>query len=745
MSFNDDRTSYAAHGAYFAESTPCNELGFVICRDFVWQQLDSIGLQGTVRDINSIMEKVNLGFIVRPTSNSDSLSAVHALTISLETTNPDTPITFNNLQDILKSGAYENLAATTVKNYPMPSEQRKELYQRITAAKDLPLTAMLVLLNLLGRFSGQVYELGVLTFEGILNNIQTFRLQLHSTNPKARATKTIWIAKDCFCTQSNVTKPQWSGIAPIPIREATTTNAETCPLVTNLPRTAVDDQEDDDDITDYDLEGLQQLHNRGRDSRRTIRGAPPRNTRLPIEMLSDATLEELLIYYPEHVLHWPGLALVALHTCIRSKVKGATGFKYISDLINGSRLLHKQGEDSNLVTVSRISIGFWLKEAAKTLLGSHYSTKEEIHMECLYKAIAKDPKVQNVAEFLQKHLWDSPTEDKIAGLYPPEPLYAVRESVINHPEHGTFKDLVLRAVADMNVSAPQLSSGSHLHPIILKLNDFTQSSADLQTASAAGTIKPTSHAIPRDRYPTHVSQEDMINKFWPDLYGEPLLWTHLRYSMADIAKRVSEEAYRTYSRTRSQFEIALRQRKRTALKDRADRLHRPLSEILSEYGRETTDFGARKGRKGRAGGLQAQETEVNYQEGAMCLASQHKLKRKRERNTDDGEPRRRRQRLPSLPPLSPPALEEEWEFPPESEFRLTSKPGRYIGVKRDVSKVELIAVTDSAAPATHLAHSSSDTQMGFGSSYEVDNDFDFEQIIITALNGYDESDPTGGH
>jgi len=35
--------------------------------------------------------------------------------------------------------------------------------------------------------------------------------------------------------------------------------------------------------------------------------------------------------------------------------------------------------------------------------------------------------------------------------------------------------------------------------------------------------------------------------------------------------------------------------------------------------------------------------------------------------------------------------------------------------------------------------------MGFGSLYEVDNDFDFEQIIITALNGYDESDPTGGH
>jgi len=44
-----------------------------------------------------------------------------------------------------------------------------------------------------------------------------------------------------------------------------------------------------------------------------IPGAPPFETRLPSNLLSDITMEELLTYYPEHVLHWPGLSILYTH------------------------------------------------------------------------------------------------------------------------------------------------------------------------------------------------------------------------------------------------------------------------------------------------------------------------------------------------------------------------------------------------------------------------------------------------
>src|SRR5947207_10124865 len=89
-----------------------NQLDYVFCRDFVYQQSNAIRLHGTVEEINSLMALVHKDFVVRPVSNENQLSALQALTVSLETTSPVNRITFDDLRNMLMSGAYRALAQT---------------------------------------------------------------------------------------------------------------------------------------------------------------------------------------------------------------------------------------------------------------------------------------------------------------------------------------------------------------------------------------------------------------------------------------------------------------------------------------------------------------------------------------------------------------------------------------------------------------------------------------------------------
>lgn len=697
-------------------TAPENEFDFAFCRDFVWQHFERIRLQGRVSEISSLLSRVNQDFVVRAASNQDHLSALHALTMSLETTLQAIPVAFDDLLNMLRSGAFRDLAQTTVRSAPISGNQRSDLFERLTAGKDLPLTAILILLNLLGKFSGKIYEIGVLSFKGTIEGIPTFRVQLHAANPDKLPTQTVWIAKDCQCTDGNASGTQWSGIAPIPLERAvpspgsltTAGGRDSLPTFdldlsiddvervksfdTDFFSTTFDEQDGTGFCDDNDPDGQRSSYKHGSRWRRVTPGAPMRNTELPVDLLSDITLEELMIYYPEHTFHWPGLALLALHTSVRSKVKGDTGFKAIANLVNSSRGLRNLEEDPRY-PVTRITVRGWLVDAAKIILGPDYSTKESDHLRTLYAAVARDPTVQNVAEFLQKHLWDLPPEEEVEGLFPQEPLLRVGQNVINHPEQGAFKDRVLCTLTGIPFVPPPFPA--HFHPMVLKLNDFSRSEADVRISSASGLAKPLPNTLSHDCYPTDISQDDMIEKCWPDLYGEPLLWTLLQYSMADIAKRVSDEAYRTYSKTRTQFEATLRQRKRTALKDRAKRLGRPLKEILSEYETETTEYGTRRGRRDRLpNGIRAREIEARKkqkedEEPLQQFKHVPKRSRKRVPDLDDLEARKRGRarrsshgRLPSLPALSPPLPGEGWEFPPESEFRMKSKPGRFVAVAK---------------------------------------------------------------
>src|SRR5947207_204090 len=92
-----------------------NQFDYVFCRDFVYQRSEAIRLHGTVEEINSLMELVHRDFVVRPVTNDNLLSALQALSVSLEPTSSVDPITFDDLRNMLMSGAYRELAQTTAK------------------------------------------------------------------------------------------------------------------------------------------------------------------------------------------------------------------------------------------------------------------------------------------------------------------------------------------------------------------------------------------------------------------------------------------------------------------------------------------------------------------------------------------------------------------------------------------------------------------------------------------------------
>ena len=704
-----------------------NQLHYVFCRDFVYQQSNAIRLHGTVEEINSLMALVHKDFVVRPVSNENQLSALQALTVSLETTSPVNRIIFDDLRNMLMSGAYRALAQTTVKESPLTSQQSKHLFGRLTQACKLPLTAILVLLNVLGNFSGRAYELGVLSAKGLVDGVPTFSVRVHVANPDRVPTHTIWIAKDCFPT--NVSCTLWSGIAPKTGMEAAnveaataegrrreTTSLDVTEALSGADDHLADDSSDillldqleeqseylDEDVSDDEY---QQSYKVGGRRRLLIPGAPFRNTQLPLPFLADITIDELITYYPEHAMHWPGLALLILHANIRCVSKGITGFQRTANLIQNSR-----GDPDGSGTgklASRVRVREWLTMAVRPLLGPNYRTKEAHHLESLYAAISKDSSVSTVAEFINKHLWDPPALEVLHGLQPPLPLYSVGKNVVVHPTNGRFKDRVLASMMGAEPRVPpQLQSGQ-LHPMVVMLNDFTSNRQDLQLHSAVGAVHPTAHQLHRDQYPRHIPQEDIIAKHWTDLYGEPLLWTLLKYRTADVSKIAPEEAVKACSgsNNRKRFHDALRQRKHAALQLRAARLGRPkdLVNVSEEFEREIDAFGCLKGRKqSMADGSRkvgADETETARQRSFVRV----KTKSKRNRDEDDEyePPAIRRKRLPSLPALSPPKSDETWEFPPESSFRIKKRPGRYIAVDRS-SK----AAASSSTPAETVGEES---------------------------------------
>lgn len=685
-----------------------NQLDYVFCRDFVYQQSEAIRLHGTVEEINRLMELVHRNFVVRPVSNENLLSALRALNVSLETTSPVNPISLDDLQNLLMSGAYKELAQTTVNEAPLTPQQSKHLFDRITQTCRLPLTAILVLLNVLGNFSGRTYELGVLSANGLVDGVPTFSVGVHVANPDRVPTHTIWIAKDCFPTNAPCTL--WSGIAPKPTVEAanletaanSTENIANLDVTENLSdadRIAVDpillpDQlEEQSEYLDEDgsEDEYQTSYKIGGRRRLLIPGAPFRNTQLPLPFLADITIDELITYYPEHAMHWPGLALLILHANIRCVSKGITGFQRTANLIQNSRRDPNGSGKGKFATRSRVRE--WLTMAVRQLLGPNYCTKEADHLESLYAAIGKDSSVSTVADFINKHLWDPPAVEALGGLQPPLPLYSVGKSVTVHPPNGQFKDRVMASVRGSEPHVPpQLQSGQ-LHPMVVVLNDFTSNSRDLQLHSAVGAVHPTTNQLDRDQYPRHIPQEDIITKYWTDLHGEPLLWTLLKYKMADVSKKAPEEAIRACSgsNNRKQFHDALRQRKHAALQLRAARQGRlkDLIKVSEEFEREIDAFGFLKGRKLRmSSGTRKAEGETERVRQATFpqrpfLRVETRSKCKRNRNEDDEyeSPVIKRKRLPSLPALSPPKSDEEvWEFPPESSFRIKKHPGRYIAV-----------------------------------------------------------------
>lgn len=196
-----------------------------------------------------------------------------------------------------------------------------------------------------------------------------------------------------------------------------------------------------------------------------LEGAPHYDTELPWDLLADCTLQELIVYYPNHVFHYPGLALLFAHYTHRivGELWTHTG---TSHLIQQARGIKK-----NLTP----NIMFWIRATLRSL-DKDYEMPEYYHYQALYRLVASQP-ISNVSELLQGMLQWRPSRSRPAARVP---LHIVGANVRQHPQ-GNFAARVQAAMAarnngdlthDEDANPPQVAP-STLHPMIDLLGDYT--------------------------------------------------------------------------------------------------------------------------------------------------------------------------------------------------------------------------------------------------------------------------------
>ncbi|QDS72382.1 hypothetical protein FKW77_008477 [Venturia effusa] len=275
-----------------------------------------------------------------------------------------------------------------------------------------------------------------------------------------------------------------------------------------------------------------------------IPGAPPFETSLPIQELSDCTMEELLVYYPEHVLHWPGLAILYNHYRFRLL---NSAFEDATQFIKNAR--------GNHLDIPRQTFRRATKRAGSQILQDYETSNFDGHMQPLSEAVQASG--QPLGAFLESIIWVPPND---VTLQPPVLLSTVGASVFNHPP-GNFAARVLAALQNRTSPNPPNHSTAQSHPIISRC---LHGSPEVDE-----TMRDT---ISLNYYPIHLPEDFVIQRYYTHLAYEPLLYVITKYSTGAIARMVPEEACpdQTHAGFRT-FSAKLRKRQQMALLQRGER------------------------------------------------------------------------------------------------------------------------------------------------------------------------------
>lgn len=275
-----------------------------------------------------------------------------------------------------------------------------------------------------------------------------------------------------------------------------------------------------------------------------IPGAPAFETSLPLHELADCNMEEMLSYYPEHVLHWPGLAVLYNHYRFR-----------LSNPIFEDTTRYLRNVRGDHVDVSRRSFRRASKRSGSQLLSGYEPGDFDGHMLPLSEAVQSSG--QSLAAFLESILW-TPPKDII--LQPCVPLSEVGSTVLNHPT-GQFSSRVLVAMQNQTLPRPANDHSATSHPMIERC-----------LHNSPEVNETMSERISLDYYPVHLPEEYIIRHYYTQLTHEPLLYVLIKYSGNAIAHMVPEEVCpdQTHAGFKT-FAAKLRKRQQVALGQRGER------------------------------------------------------------------------------------------------------------------------------------------------------------------------------
>ncbi|KAF2402088.1 hypothetical protein EJ06DRAFT_555676 [Trichodelitschia bisporula] len=593
------------------------------CPNFVFGRYPCIYLQGPPSVADELTALASTGFQQPIVSFTNTASIIRGMADSLASLPGVTGSTAETLLEMYTSADFQ-AQVITAEDF-LSNEEYADLLTRVQARFEPSLGEVLLLFRMFALQRGERYIVNLVTYSGSDDGCPRFEIEERNLWPGEEHTHVIWLVND---HKHLIVDPS--------ILAGLGAKVKRSPKMGSYKRVAPP-------------------------SWKHIKGAPSFTTTLPQDIMIDITLRELLIYYPEHVMTWPGLALLALHYHYRV-ISRSWGFTGMANQINKARGIESGGIDPSNVR-NRLLI------AVRQVLGEGYISGQQEHYEALYEAIDDDPEVNNVGEFLNKHLWTPP---EYVELENPASLSAVGKEIVAHPD-GTFARRIQAIINGIHLSeAPH--PGGKLHPMVAKLKDTSRCFADLDTAvslmdpkkerQASDTPKPVAGQLLQDEYPTHLTPEEIMTNHWTDMHQEPLLWVGLKYRMSDIAKLVPKAAWLNSSR--AALETSLRKRKEVALKYRAARLRRPLREVHVAYSQEIEDAGFYHGRAPRRKPGEAPLTHL-------------KPKRAMDRREKKAAVRKgRRNRSMVLPPLSPPPPGQHYPADailPETRYRVKGKKG----------------------------------------------------------------------
>ena len=364
---------------------------------------------------------------------------------------------------------------------------------------------------------------------------------------------------------------------------------------------------------------------RGTQARRYIANAPAFDTALPWNLLADATFEELVIYYPNHVLNHPGLALLFNHYVHRLV---GPQWSYVE---LARRLVEAYGlTDKPSILGGRFR--WWIQNAIAELDQS-YNASEAPHYHILYRLLQRS-NANDVAAFLQRHL----RTNSVHALrpFPAVPLREVGAPVRVHPV-GNFAIRVQNAVQawnnnivdfDDSANPPQVPLSGVL-PMVAFLADSTKTWADRvkekvkehnESVTPDRFIRPIeylnqfgkrkfdyksddpSHQIWEwyteqqtvfDHLTIHFTRQQFVEMYWRDLYRDAALWLDIGASTEEWMRWLPAAARLEFDldgskKKRVAFEGKFRKSKQMAFEGRLKGINPPLWDESKKDGAKAT-------------------------------------------------------------------------------------------------------------------------------------------------------------